>query len=190
MNRWLYLAGGLVVGAAGLWLIQRTPSPAGLPAVVAQIQQLNELATVRYTIQRVISLTEEKSPVGAESILIALQARVQAGVDLAGLQARDVSTRPDGAMVIRLPAARVLDVAIDEKETKVWDRRITWWTPWVPYSLDLEKKARLEGLSAAEKAAIEMGILKQAEKNAETSVRGLLNLVGIKTVVIAPGSVS
>lgn len=190
MNRWLYLAAGVIISAAGFWLAQRGPSKADSPAVVAQIQQMNELSTVNYTVQKVIGLTEEKTPVGAESILIVIQARVRAGVDLAGLQPRDVTARPDGAVVIRLPSARILDVALDEKETKVWDRRITWWTPWVPYSLDLEKKARLEGLSAAEKAAVDMGILRHAEKNAEASIRGLLNLAGIKTVVIVPGSTS
>lgn len=190
MNRWLYLVAGLLAGAAAFWLLRRAPAPANPPAVVAQIQQLNELATVSYTIQKVIGLTEEKTPVGSESILIIVQAQVRAGVDLSALQPRDVTTRPDGAVVIRLPAARILHSGLDEKETKVWDRRITWWTPWVPYSMDLEKKARLEGIAAAEKAAVEMGILKQAEKNAEASIRGLLNLAGFKAVIIVSGSMS
>jgi uncharacterized protein DUF4230 len=157
-------------------------------AVVAQVRRLNQLSTVRYTVQKVIGLKEQKQPIGEESILLVMQARVEAGIDLASLREQDIFRRPDGALVLRLPAARILNVAVDEKETKVWDREKTWWTPWVPYSIDLEQRARVEGLESVKKAALDMGILKDAEQNAESSIRGLLGLAGVKSVVIIPGS--
>lgn len=159
-------------------------------AVVAQVRRLNQLSTVRYTVQKVIGINEQKQPVGQESILLVMQARVEAGIDLASLREQDIFRRPDGAIVVRLPAARILNVAVDEKETKVWDRQKTWWTPWVPYSIDLEQRARLEGLESVKKAALDMGILKDAERNAESSIRGLLGLAGVTSVVIIPGSAS
>jgi len=159
-------------------------------AVVAQVRQLNQLATVRYTVQKVVGLREDKQPVGSESILLVIQARVEAGIDLAGLREQDVFRRPDGALVVRLPPPKVLNVAVDEKETKVWDREKTWWTPWVPYSLDLEQRARLQGLESVKQAALDMGILKDAERNAESSLRGLLGLAGVKTTVIIPAGLS
>jgi len=136
----------LLIVVAAFWLFRPKAAPLTAPAVLAQVQELNQLATVNYTVQKIVALTEAKVPVGEESILLVVQASVQAGVDLNGLGSRDVSLRPDGAVVIRLPAAKILKVSIDEKETKVWDRKMTWWTPWVPYSLDFEKKARLQGL--------------------------------------------
>lgn len=157
-------------------------------AVVAQVRRLNQLSTVRYTVQKVIGLREPKQPIGEESILLVMQARVEAGIDLASLREQDVFRRPDGALVLRLPAARILNVSVDEKETKVWDREKTWWTPWIPYSMDLEQRARVEGLQSIKKAALDMGILKDAEQNAESSIRGLLGLAGITSVVIIPGS--
>jgi len=157
-------------------------------AVVAQVRRLNQLSTVRYTVQKVIGLREPKQPIGEESILLVMQARVEAGIDLASLREQDIFRRPDGALVLRLPAARILNVAVDEKETKVWDREKTWWTPWIPYSMDLEQRARVEGLQSIKKAALDMGILKDAEQNAESSIRGLLGLAGITSVVIIPGS--
>jgi len=39
-----------------------------------------------------------------------------------------------------------------------------------------------------EKAAIEMGILKQAERNAETAIRGLLQALGVQSVTFVRGS--
>lgn len=184
---WLALA--VVAGIVFfIGLRQRATSPDSA-AVVAQVQQLNQLATVRYTVQKVVGMEEQKQPVGSEKILLVMQATVEAGVDLSSLTPRDVERRSDGTLVLRLPPARILHVSVDDKETRVWDRQKTWWTPWVPYSVDLEKKARLEGLEAVKTAALRMGILKQAERNAEAAIRGLLQLAGVR-VVIVPASVS
>jgi hypothetical protein len=51
---------------------------------------------------------------------------------------------------------------------------VTWWTPWVPYSPDLEHRARLQALDEIRKAAINMGILDRAEQNAESAIRQVL----------------
>jgi hypothetical protein len=178
----------VVVALAGIigawWLNRREKLSLDPPAVLAQVQQLNQLTTVQYTIQKVVALTEDKDPVGSESILLVVQASVQGGVDLARMQPDDVTVRSDGAVELRLPMAKILNLSIDEKQTKVWDRQKTWWTPWVPYSLDLEHRARLAGLDAVKQAALEMGILGQAQRNAETSIRGLLGLAGVKSIRI------
>jgi len=176
----------LAAGAVFFW---RTGGPRGQGAnILAQIQQLNQLTTVRYTVQRIVTLTEEAHPLGSESILLIVQARVEAGVDLSSLGAKDVVAKRDGSVTVTLPPPRILNVAIDEDATKVWDRQKTWWTPWVPYSLDLEKRARIMGLESAKQSAIEMGILAASERNAETSVRSLLGLAGLKNVTIVPAS--
>jgi hypothetical protein len=51
---------------------------------------------------------------------------------------------------------------------------------WVPYDPDLEHKARLQGLEDVRKAALQMGILDQAQKNAELAIRDLLGTFGIE----------
>lgn len=177
--------------AAGAFFLGRraaTPQPDPI-TVLLQVRDLNQLASARHTLQRVVTLTEQKEPVGAESILLILQADVEAGVDLSRITTSDITASP-GRVEIRLPKPEILMVAVNEKETRVWDRQKTWWTPWVPYSNDLEKKARQAGLDAARQAAIEGGILQQAEKNAAASLRGLLQMSGIKEVVIIPSKAS
>jgi hypothetical protein len=62
----------------------------------------------------------------------------------------------------------------------VWDRSITWWTPWVFPDVDLEHKARMEAIDDIKEAALEMGILGEARRNAETSIRVLLRAFGIE----------
>ncbi len=180
------LAGIAVI--ATIWISRRDRPQLDTPALLLQVRQLNQLATVQYTIQKVVGLTEDKQPVGSESILLIVQASVQAGVDLASMRAEDVTVQPDGSVSLRLPRAKILNLSIDEKETKVWDRQKTWWTPWVPYSLDLEKRARLAGLEAVKQTALEMGMLAQADRNAETSIRGLLMLAGVKSVRVTHAS--
>ena len=183
------MAAGVLLVLAMIWMARqggRRPQ-VDLPSILLQVRQMNQLTTVRYTVQKVIGITEQKQPVGSEAILLIVQARVEAGIDLAGLRQEDVTVRVDGTVVVRLPAAKVLNVTVDETETKVWDRSKTWWTPWVPYGLDLEQRARRAGVEAIEKAALEMGILGQAERNAETSIRGLLVMAGVKEVLVVPG---
>ncbi len=193
MRRIAYLA-ILIAAVAILTLIWsgRRDSNAKLDstAILVQVQQLNQLATVKYTVQKVVSLTDQKHPIGSETILLVMQATVEAGVDLTKLRSDDVLIGRDGVVTLRTPAPKLLNVFVNEKETKVWDRQKTWWTPWVPYSLDLEQRARISGLESARQAALDMGILKQAEQSAQASIRGLLGLAGIKSVRFVPSKVT
>ena len=156
-------------------------------AVVKEIRALNELVTVKYGIEKVVGMKEEKLPVGTESILLLVQGKVLAGVDLAELQAGDVVVSRD-VVNIRLGPPHIQEAFIDEKNTKVWDRSITWWTPWVSPDLDLEHKARLQALEDIKKAALEMGILGEARRNAEMDIRGVLQAAGVKKVDFASGT--
>jgi hypothetical protein len=189
-----WAAYGIVAGvllAAMVYLATRNLTRATAPArtvdaasVVHEIQRLNELVSVKYTIQKVVGLEENKVPFGSEKLLLFVQAEVLAGIDLSTLAAGDVKLLPDKRMQVTLPPPKIVHIVIDDKATKVWDRRITWWTPWVPYNPDLERQARLAARDAVEKAALDMGILDQARRNADTGVRSLLETMGVKSIVI------
>jgi hypothetical protein len=189
-----WAAYGIVAGvllAAMVYLATRNLTRETAPArivdaasVVHEIQRLNELVSVKYTIQKVVGLEENKVPFGSEKLLLFVQAEVLAGIDLSTLAAGDVKMLPDKRMQVTLPPPKIVHIVIDDKATKVWDRRITWWTPWVPYNPDLERQARLAARDAVEKAALDMGILDQARRNADTGVRSLLETMGVKSVVI------
>ena len=179
----------LLLSFAGYFLYQHAKNGGGFegnawnaPAVITQIKQLNELVTVRYSIQRVVGLKEQHQPVGEESILLMVEGEVLAGIDLNGLRTDDCEV--DGRrVVVNLPRAKVLHVSLNEKNTKVWDRRITWWTPWIAPDPDLEHKARLEALSDVQAAAISMGILDQAQHQAETAIQALLHGLNLEATV-------
>jgi hypothetical protein len=88
---------------------------------------LHELVTVRYDIQKVIGLKEEKVPFGSESVLLLVQAVVKAGVNLQALREEDVTVSADRQEIaLHLPAAAITDVYVNDKETQVWNRSVTW----------------------------------------------------------------
>lgn len=147
--------------------------------IVRQIKPLNQLTTVRYSIQRVIGVREAKQPLGEESLLLMVQGEVLAGVDLSKFAQNDVRFVNDHTVFVYLPQPEILQTFIDEKNTKVWDRQITWWTPWVSYDPNLEHQARLSALDEIRKTAITDGILAQAQKNAQTSIRSFLSAMQI-----------
>ncbi len=153
-------------------------------AVVHEIQRLNELVAVKYTIQKVIGLEENKVPFGSEKLLLFVQAEVLAGIDLSMLASGDVKRLPGERMQIALPPPKIVHIVIDDKETKVWDHQITWWTPWVPFNPDLERQARLAARDTIQQAALDMGILDQARRNAEAAIRSLLDTLGVKSVTV------
>lgn len=159
-----------------LW-VRRSASPA---TIITEVHKLNQLVTVRYSIQRVVGIKEQKVPVGEESILLMVQGEVLAGVDLDRVRDRDLEYAGSHSIVIVLPPAQILNNFLDEEQTKVWDRHITWWTPWIPYDPDLEHKARLQAINDVRDAALKMGILGQAEKNARVSIRELLSAFGLQ----------
>jgi hypothetical protein len=154
-------------------------------SVVHQIQRLNELVSVKYTVQKVVGLEEQKVPFGSEKVLLFVQAEVLAGIDLSKLATADIKWLPAKPEQVMLPPPKIEHVVIDDKETKVWDRQITWWTPWVPYNPDLERQARLKAKDTIQQAAIDMGILDQARRNAEAGIRSLLETFGVKSVALA-----
>jgi hypothetical protein len=192
--RLLWAAIGAVAGIA-LAVIFFTIERRGLPirtldspAIVREIQGLSELVSVKYTVQKVVGLEEKKTPVGAEKLLLIVQAEVLAGVDLSELTPAGVKVLPGDNIKLALPAARIFHIVIDDKETKVWDRQITWWTPWVSPNPDLERQARLAAIASVKQAALDMGILDQAQRNAELVVRNLLQTLGAKSVTTRPPS--
>src|SRR5258707_6495495 len=114
-----YFVSLLILGLAGLALYYRYFPQQGrirrtvdTPALVQQIQRLNELVTVKYSIQKVIGLEEQKVPFGSEKVLLMVQATVLGGVDLAQLATQDATASEPGSVAIKLPAPRIMHVFV------------------------------------------------------------------------------
>ena len=172
----------------GWWAIEgRRSASFNAASVVTQVERLSELVTVRYRVQRAVGIKEAKEPVGEESILLMVEGEVLAGVDLRKVSEEDVKFSSEKAATISLPPAAIFNAFLDEKQTRVWDRHITWWTPWVPYDPDLEHKARLKGIEDIREAALGMGILKQADSDAQTALKQFFGAAGFNVSVKTRG---
>jgi hypothetical protein len=175
------------IGAASLFFWLRNSGSSielltDLPVLVREIQELSELVSVKYTVQKVVGLEEQKNPFGSEKLLLVVQAEVLAGIELSELTTEDVQVTSERRVTVSLPPPKILHVLLDEEQTKVWDRQITWWTPWVPYNPDLERQARLVALDSVKETAADMGILEDAEQNAEKIIGNLLKALGAHSV--------
>ena len=176
------------ISLLGYTFVARKMGPSASPdSIVLQVQKLSQLVTVHYRIQRVVGLTEQKQPVGEESILLMVEGDVQAGIDLHKVTSSSVTTDDTGEVTIGLPPATIFNASLDEAKTKVWDRRITWWTPWIAPDPDLEHKARLKALDDIRQAAMEMGVLDQARTNAQSALRDLFGTLGWKVKIKIQG---
>ena len=183
---------GLALALAAIYFAGRrlewTFRSPDVPSVLLGVRQLRQLVTVRYSIQRVVGITEPRVPVGAESILLMVQGEALAGVDLALLTPKDVRVNGPHSVIIVLPSPKLIDTFLDEKHIKVWDHQITWWTPWVSVDPDLEHRARLQALDEVRAAALEMGILDRAQTNAESAIRDFLAAMNVQARFERPGS--
>jgi Protein of unknown function (DUF4230) len=182
----------LVVLVLALLLFTRLGSLLGIgpvaldsDSVITQVKKLDQLVTVKYSIQRVIGLKEEHQPLGEESILLMVEGQVLAGVDLSSLTSEDVRISGSHHLSVAVPRAKIAHVFLDEHKVKVWDRRVTWWTPWIAPDPDLEHRARLAALDDVKAAAIEMGILGDAQRNAQTAIQSFLQNLKLDATVTA-----
>jgi len=182
----------LVVLVLGLLLFTRLGSVFGIGpmttdsnSVLAQVKKLDQLVTVKYSVQRIVGIKEEHQPVGEESILLMVEGQVLAGVDLSSLKSGDIRIAGGHHASVAVPRAKVMHVFLDEHKVKVWDRRITWWTPWIAPDPDLEHRARLTALDDIKAAAIEMGILEDAQRNAQSAIQSFLLSLKLDATVTA-----
>lgn len=153
------------------------------PVVVEGIQDLDQLATVRWTesvpVTRESGGTALERILSGERVLLIATGEVEAGVDLADIGENNVQV--DGERVtIRLPDPRVLSASLDEEQTRVYDRDFS------PLNLRpddaLVEEARAGAVEEIERAALENGILETAEANAEESLRAFVTTLGFEEV--------
>lgn len=184
------LIGALVWLSTGLGLLQlvnglrggRTLIHVDQPTVVHQIQQLQRLETVSYTMDKIISGEHDNAYLpkflAGDRLLLVVHGEVVGGINLAGLQASDVSIQGQKAL-IHLPPAEVLSTRIDNARTRVYSRDTGLFSSPDP---NLESEVREEAERELQQAALQDGILKIAAENARATISGMLKGFGFREV--------
>jgi Protein of unknown function (DUF4230) len=178
----------LVVVGALLWLSTglrgRTQINVNQPTVVRQIQQLQRLETVSYTMDKIISGEHANAFLpkflAGDRLLLVVHGEVVGGINLAALQPGDVMVQGQ-KVSIHLPAAEVFSTRIDNARTKVYSRDTGLFSSPDP---NLESEVREEAERQLQQAALQDGILKTAADNARSTISGMLHGFGFHEVDI------
>ncbi len=161
------------------------PTPTVLPdpvTIVNQIRPLARLETIQYTVEKVITAEVGQgalAPLLGDKLLFVGHGYVIAGIDLEKLTSQDLVLE-DGAVKVRLPQAEIFDATLDNDKSYVYDRDTGLLTHG---DMNLETLARQEAEDQIRQAALNDGILEQAQANAESYIRSLLNRLGYNQVI-------
>jgi hypothetical protein len=186
------LLGALVWMVTGLGLFHLLGSLRGgralinvdQPTVVRQIQKLQRLETVSYTMDKIISGEHAnaylpKFLVG-DRLLLVVHGEVVGGINLGALQNGDVQVQGQ-KVSIHLPAAEVFSTRIDNAKTKVYSRDTGLFSSPDP---NLESEVREEAERQLQQAALQDGILKTATDNGRSTISGMLQGLGFHEIEI------
>src|SRR5271155_1071958 len=186
----------VVLLGAGLWMATgyglyhlvsalrsgRTQINVDQPTVVHQIQQLQRLETVSYTMDKIISGEHENAYLpkflAGDRLLLVVHGEGIGGIDLAGLQPADGEVQGQ-KVSIHLPAAQVFSTRIDNAKTRVYSRDTGLFSSPDP---NLESVVREEAERQLQQAALQDGILKKASDNARSTISGMLQGFGFHEV--------
>jgi hypothetical protein len=186
------LLGAVVWLSTGLGLLHlmgilrggRTQFNVDQPTVVHQIQQLQRLETVNYTMDKIISGEHANAYLpkflAGDRLLLVVHGEVVGGINLANLHSSDVLIQGQ-KVSIHLPAAEVLSTRIDNARTRVYSRDTGLFSSPDP---NLESEVREEAERQLQQAAVQDGILKIAADNARGTISGMLKGLGFREVDI------
>jgi hypothetical protein len=161
------------------------PTPTIIPDPVTYINEVRALArleTIQYSVEKVITAEVGQGTFGfafGDRLLFVAHGVVIAGIDMEKIQPGDM--RLDGGVLyVRLPPTEIFIATLDNEKSYVYDRETGLLTKG---NVDLETLARQTAEDEIRKAALEDGILTQAQRNAETYLLRFFNALGYKSVI-------
>ena len=161
------------------------PTPTIIPdpiTIIRDVQSMARLETIQYSVEKVITAEINQGifgPLFGDKLLFVAHGYVIAGVDLSKLTVEDLVLDGD-VLRVNLPDAEVFVATLNNDDSYVYDRTTGLFKKSDP---DLETDARQAAEDEILKAALEDGILDQAQVNAESFIERLFNDLGYDYVV-------
>src|SRR6266851_3191837 len=154
-----------------------------LTALVTRVRALNRLetASIRVVHDSTITQSYEFVPnaMAGDELTFLAAGDVIAGIDLSQLKQEDIRRELDGTVVVRLPPSQVLVTRIDNRESRVINRKTGVFRR---ADMNLESRARQYAEQGIRNEAVKKGILPLASQNAEVKVAELLHMFGVQRV--------
>jgi hypothetical protein len=150
--------------------------------IINEVQSLARLETIHYSMEKVITAETNQDAFSflfGDKLLFVAHGEVIAGIDMEKLALEDLDHR-DGVLYVTLPAAEVFIATLDNDKSYVYDRETGLFAQ---DQIDLETAARQSAEDAILQAALDDGILEQAQINAENYLARLFRNLGFPDVV-------
>ena len=148
-------------------LLNPTPTIIADPITyINEVRALARLETIQYSVEKVITGETGGGTFQAlfgDKILFVGHGTVIAGIDMEKLQPEDMHFE-NGVLTVKLPPAEIFIAALDNEKSYVYDRETGILAK---PDVNLETLVRQRAEEEILKAAIEDGILEQAQLNAE-----------------------
>jgi hypothetical protein len=161
------------------------PTPTVIPdpiTIINEVRAVARLETIHYTIEKVITAELNQGVLGplfGDRLLFVAHGYVIAGIDMNKMNPEDMWL--DGSILhVRLPQSEVLVATLDNEKSYVFDRNTGLFTSGDP---NLETTARQVAEEEIRKAALEDGILEQAQVNATIFLEEFFKALGYDTVI-------
>ena len=154
------------------------------PEMIVALQQMQELATVEYTVSKVVKANDNKDwyKWGDRKILFTCQAAIKAGIDLSQLKNEDISI--SGKQIkMRLPQPKILSVNMPPENIRMAFSEVG------VFRSDFSSQEKNSLLVQAEKqiwaVAPQTGILDQAKLNTQTFMLHWLMQMGFEQIELS-----
>jgi hypothetical protein len=161
------------------------PTPTILPdpiTIVHEVRSLARLETIQYSVEKVITAESGQGAFGflfGDRLLFVAHGTVIAGIDLEKLTPSDMRVE-DGVLVVNLPEPEIFIAALSNEDSYIYQRDVGALTRG---NQALETEARRAAETEILNAALEDGILEQAQVNAEAYLLRLLLNLGYPDVI-------
>lgn len=200
---WIVLAIAIVlmlagVVATGRWMVRTTARAANaaidrviaprekqvdLGALVMRVRELSRLETASMRVMHVSTIRQSRGMIpdtfaGDEMTFLAV-GDVIAGIDLSRLSRDDVRVDADGTIVLRLPPSELLISRLDNDQSRVMTRETGFLRRSDP---QLEGRVRAHAERSIRKEALDKGILRTADTNAQSKLGEFLVTLGFEKV--------
>jgi hypothetical protein len=161
------------------------PTPTIIPDPVTYITEIRALArleTIQYSVEKVITAEIGQGSFDflfGDKLLFVAHGVVIAGIDMGKLEPQHMRYE-GGVLYVTLPPAEVFIATLDNQKSYVYDRATGIFTQGVN---DLETLARQTAEQEILKAAMEDGILTQAQINAEAFLLRFFAALGFPNTI-------
>jgi hypothetical protein len=154
-----------------------------ITALVTQVRELNRLETAGMRVMHVGTIKQEytlvPNAIAGDELTFLAEGEVIAGIDLGQLKQEDVWRSPDGTINMRVPAAQILVVSVDNTKSRVLTRKTGVLRR---QDVDLETRARQHAEKNIRGEALKRGVLRMADENGQKKLAAFLHTLGFEKV--------